>query len=413
MESFAKYAFNKSHAAAYALISYRTAYLKARYPREYYASLITSVLSSTDKLLEYTEECSKLGIKVLPPDVNRSFDYFSVDENNIRFGLLALKNVGRSLITSIVEEREKNGLYTDFADFIYRLRNADINKRQIEALIKVGAFSSFGKTRAQLMKVYEMAVDSALSISRTTRNGQLDITSLLIDDSSEIGIKIDYPSASEFKLEELLIMEKEIAGMFFSGHILDSYHKHIMELNPVRILDVIGNQDNIAGYRDKQKVKVAGIITKKTIKRTKNNDDMAFLTLEDETGEIELIAFPKQYVLYSDAFNVKDVVFVTGTTTIKDEEPCKIIVDTSQIVLLNEEYDKARRKLYLKVDSINSPIVQQIIDILKEYNGETEIIFFDASTKKYIKSLELKIDVDENVINALKMILGENNVILK
>lgn len=413
MESFAKYAFNKSHAAAYALISYRTAYLKARYPREYYASLITSVLSSTDKLLEYIEECSKLGIKVLAPDVNKSYEYFSVDDNNIRFGLLALKNVGRSLITSIVEEREKNGSYKDFADFIYRLRNADINKRQIEALIKVGAFSSFGKTRSQLIKVYEMAIDSALSISRTTRNGQLDITSLLVDDSTELGIKIDYPPASEFKLEELLIMEKEIAGMFFSGHILTSYKKHLDELKPVRIIDVLGNQDNIQGFRDKQKVKIAGIITRKTIKRTKNNDDMAFITLEDETGEIELIVFPRQYMTYSEAFNVKDVVFVTGTTSIKDEEPCKIIVDTSQIVLLNEEYDRVRRKLYLKVDSINSPIVQQIIDILKEYTGETEIIFFDSNTKKYIKSLELKIDADENVINALKMILGENNVILK
>ncbi len=413
MESFAKYAFNKSHAAAYALISYRTAYLKARYPREYYASLITSVLSSTDKLLEYIEECSRLGIKVLPPDVNRSFEYFSVDENNIRFGLLALKNVGRSLISSIVEEREKSGPYKDFADFIYRLRNADINKRQIEALIKVGAFSCFGKTRAQLMKVYEMAIDSAVSISRTTRNGQLDITSLLVDDSSELGIKIDYPPATEFKLEELLIMEKEIAGMFFSGHILDSYQKHISELKPVRILDVIGNQDTIPGYRDKQKVKLAGIITRKTIKRTKNNDDMAFITLEDESGEIELIAFPRQYVLYSEAFNVKDVVFVTGTTTIKDEEPCKIIVDTSQRVLLNEEYEKSRRKLYLKVDSINSQIVVQIIELLKQYSGDTEIVFFDASTKKYIKSLEIKIDIDDNVLNALKMVLGEENVILK
>ena len=389
MESFAKYAFNKSHAAAYALISYRTAYLKARYPREYYASLITSVLGSTDKLLEYIDECSRMGIKVLAPDVNRSFEYFSVDDNNIRYGLLALKNVGRSLISSIVEERERNGLYKDFADFIYRLRAADINKKQIEALIKVGAFASFGKTRAQLLKVYELAVDAATSISRSTRGGQLDITSLLADDEASIGITIDYPSAREFKLEELLLMEKEIAGMFFSGHILDSYKNHINDLNAIRILDVVGNQDSIPGYMDKQKVNVVGIVTKKTIKRTKNEDEMAFITLEDESGEIELIVFPKQYIKYSDVFNVKDVIFVSGTTTIKDDEPCKIIVDSAMRVMLNEEYieSKNKKRLFLKVDSIKSPLVRQIVDLLKQYEGDSEIVFYDSSQKKYIKSL--------------------------
>ena len=415
MESFAKYAFNKSHAAAYALISYRTAYLKARYPREYYASLITSVLGSTDKLLEYIDECSRMGIKVLAPDVNRSFEYFSVDDNNIRYGLLALKNVGRSLISSIVEERERNGLYKDFADFIYRLRAADINKKQIEALIKVGAFASFGKTRAQLLKVYELAVDAATSISRSTRGGQLDITSLLADDEASIGITIDYPSAREFKLEELLLMEKEIAGMFFSGHILDSYKNHINDLNAIRILDVVGNQDSIPGYMDKQKVNVVGIVTKKTIKRTKNEDEMAFITLEDESGEIELIVFPKQYIKYSDVFNVKDVIFVSGTTTIKDDEPCKIIVDSAMRVMLNEEYieSKNKKRLFLKVDSIKSPLVRQIVDLLKQYEGDSEIVFYDSSQKKYIKSLEVKINLDETVIEALKTVLGEDNVVLK
>ena len=239
MESFAKYAFNKSHAAAYALISYRTAYLKARYPREYYASLITSVLGSVDKMTEYIEECSKIGIKILQPDVNFSQTNFSVDNGNIRFGLMALKNVGRSLINSIIEEREKNGKYTSFEDFIYRLREADINKRQIEALIKVGAFTSLGKTRSQLIKVFEGAVEAALSISRSTRGGQLDMTSLMGDeDLKEATFKIDYPNVKEFDSNELLLMEKEIAGLFFSGHILDSYSKHVNDIKPRKILSI-------------------------------------------------------------------------------------------------------------------------------------------------------------------------------
>ena len=414
MESFAKYAFNKSHAAAYALISYRTAYLKARYSREYYAALITSVLGSADKLSEYIEECSKLGIKILPPDVNRSIETFSVDDNNIRFGLLALKGIGRSLINSIVTEREKNGEYKDFADFIYRLREADINKKQIEALIRVGAFSSFGKTRAQLLKVYELAVDSALSITRGTKGGQLDMTSLFSDDG-DTSIKIEYPNASEFNTEELLLMEKEISGMFFSGHILDSYEMHIKELNPVRILDVVGNQDNIEGYMDKQKVKVVGIITQRTLKRTKNDDNMAFISLEDDSGEVELIAFPRQFIRYSEALNLKDVICVSGTTSIKDDEPCKIIIETAERLLLNEEYIKKtkKEKLYLKVDSLKSPMVLEVISLLKSFTGDTEIVFYDSSQKKYVKSSDISINADDSIIQALKAVLGENNVILK
>lgn len=415
MESFAKYAFNKSHAAAYALISYRTAYLKARYPREYYASLITSVLGSTDKVLEYIEECSKIGIKVLAPCVNRSYEEFSVDGSNIRFGLLALKNVGRSLIYSIVDEREKNGEYKDFEDFIYRLREADLNKRQVETLIKVGAFSCFGKNRSQLLKVYELAVDGALSISRTTKDGQLDMSALMGEDNSESAIKIDYPDVPDFPQSELLRMEKEIAGMFFSGNILDSYGKHVKELKPVRILDVIGNQDDIEGFRDKQPVKLAGIITQRTVKKTKNEDHMAFVKFEDESGEIELIVFPKQYFRCSDILNVGNIVFVSGTTTIKDEEPCKVIVDKAEMLLLDNEYDKQMKKtkLYLKVETVKSQLVMEIIELLKSYSGDTEIIFFDATDKKYVKPANLTISIDENVISALKTILGEENVVLK
>lgn len=416
MESFAKYAFNKSHAAAYAIISYRTAYLKARYPQEYYASLITSVLGSVDKMMEYIEECSKKGIKILQPDVNYSQTSFSVDKGNIRFGLLALKNVGRSLINSIIEEREKNGKYKSFEDFIYRLRGADINKRQIEALIKVGAFTSLGKNRSQLIKVYENAVESALSISRATQGGQLDMTSLMGEnDLKETSIKITYPDVKEFEQNELLLMEKEIAGLFFSGHILDSYSKHIVEIKPQKILSIIGNQEDIKGALDKEKVKIVGIITARTIKKTKNDDNMAFVKIEDASGEIEVIVFPKQYVRHSDILSVGKVVYLSGSVTLKDDEPSKIIMETGEILVNNDNYVKESKqsRLYLKVESVASKDVTDIIELLKEFKGDTEVIFYDAQHKKYVKSAEIKINVDNNVISALKMLLGDNNVILK
>jgi DNA polymerase-3 subunit alpha len=210
-------------------------------------------------------------------------------------------------------------------------------------------------------------------------------------------------------------MEKEIAGMFFSGNILDSYGKHVKELKPVRIIDVLGNQDDIVGYRDKQSAKLVGIITQRTIKKTKNEDHMAFVRLEDESGEIELIVFPKQYLRCSDILNVGNVIFVSGTTSIKDEEPCKLIVDKAQIMLSNEEYDKQekKQKLYLKVDSVKSKLVYDIIELLKGFSGDTEIIFYDATEKKYVRPANLTISVDENVVFALKSILGEENVVLK
>ncbi len=416
MESFAKYAFNKSHAAAYAVISYRTAYLKARYPKEYYASLITSVLGSVDKMTEYIEECSKKGIKILQPDVNFSQTTFSVDSGNIRFGLLALKNVGRSLTNSIISEREKNGKYESFEDFIYRLREADINKRQIEALIKVGAFTSLGKNRSQLMKVYEKAIENAMSISRSTRGGQLDMMSLMGDDNViDNSIKLEYPDVKEFDKNELLLMEKDISGLFFSGHILDAYSKHIESIKPRTVLSIVGNQDDIIGARDKEKVKIVGIVTSRVMKKTKKDDNMAFVKVEDATGEIEVIVFPNQFIKHADILNVGKVISVSGTATIKDDDPCKVIMDSGEILTDNDNFieEKKIQKLYIKVETVKSEMVKSIIDLLKEYKGETEVIFYDASEKKYVKSTEIKINVDDNVIFALKNLLGENNVILK
>ena len=413
MESFAKYAFNKSHAAAYAFISYRTAYLKANYPKEYYASLITSVLGSTDKMTEYIDECGKVGIRVLPPNINYSDVNFSVENNDIRFGLLALKNVGVSFISSIVEERNRNGLFESFDDFVYRLKDSDINKRQVEALIKAGAFDVFGKKRSQLFRVYEAAIDGAHSISRTTANGQLDITQLMTgDEIASTMPKTDYPDIPEFNMKDLLLFEREFLGLCFSGHILDSYDKHLAVLKP-REINTILSDDYL---RDRTPVSVAGLITSRTVKKTKNDENMAFVKISDSYGEIELIVFPKVFSQFSSFLTVDNVIFVEGQISLKDEEPTKVILTSCKTVLSNNEFStekKASSKMYLKVKSIKEPIVNEIIELLKEYSGDTEIIFYDSETKKYVKASNLTISASEDVVFALKAILGDDAVILK
>ena len=414
MESFAKYAFNKSHAAAYAVISYRTAYLKCKYPKEYYASLITSVLGNVGKIIEYIEECEKLGIKVLPPDVNHSDVNFSVEENSVRFGLLALKNVGRNFISAIVNERIQNGQFKDFDDFLYRLKGSDMNKRQLEALIKGGVFDSFGKTRLQLFSVYEDALNAMQRISKSTQNGQLDIMQFLSAEEVEETIpKIDYPEPIEFDIKDKLLYEREILGMCFSGHILDSYSKHLNELSPSKLTEILNNPD----IKDRTSVNVAGLVVQKTVKKTKNDENMAFVKLADSCGEIELVVFPKAYLKYSDQINTDNVIFVTGQISLSDEQEPKIIVNTIENVMQNQFYKKSpinsTSKLYLKVQAIDSNVVTEIISLLKEYTGDTEIVFYDLSKKKYIRANNVKISVNQNIISALKMILGEDAVVLK
>ena len=413
MESFAKYAFNKSHAAAYAIISYRTAYLKANFQKEYYASLITSVLGSTDKVNEYIEECGKAGIRVLPPDINYSDVIFSVENNNIRFGLLALKNVGRNFITSIVEERMANGKFESFDDFVYRLKDSDINKRQVEALIKSGSFDSLGKFRSQLYRVYEAAIDGAHSISKTTANGQLDITQLMTGEEIANTIpKIDYPDIPEFLMKDMLLFEREILGLCFSGHILDSYDKHLSVLKPKEISKIISDET----LRDKSPVSIAGLIISKSVKKTKSDENMAFIKVSDSYGEIEVIVFPKAYQQYSSLLFNDNVLFIEGTLSLKDEEMPKVILGSCQSVLPNNEFDvqkKVESKLYLKVDSVSNPIVSEIISLLSEFSGDTQIIFFDSTTKKYVKASNLSISVSSDVLSALKAILGDDAVVLK
>ena len=419
--SFANYAFNKSHAAAYALISYRTAYLKAHYPCEYMAALITSVLGNMTKLAEYISECGKYNIKVLPPDINQSRLLFYPHDNNIIFGLLALKNVGRQFIEGILVERDINGKYESFEDFISRASQYDINKRMIESLIKVGAFDKLGVYRSQLLASYEAIIDTEQQKNRNNLSGQLDMFSAF-SAVPAMKLKFKYPDIPERPAKEKLKMEKEVAGMYFSGNLLDSYSEHIAELSPAKISDVIDNDD----ITDRQYIKLAGMITSVTLKTTKRNDRMAFITVEDKYGEIECIFFANQLTRHADIVAEDNAICVEGNISLREDEPPKLIVNKA--ILLNEngtqhksskvtrkikkELPKSFSKIYLRFTSLNCDEIKQVATLVANNAGSTDVIFYDTSTKSYHpynKSINLNIDIYNYLID----ILGEENVVPK
>ena len=301
MVGFAKYAFNKSHATAYGIISYQTAYLKAHYPAEYFAALLTSVLDNTGKVREYIADAQKFGVSVLPPDINISGESFTTDGKNIRFGLLAIKNVGNTFAKSVIKCRSASK-FISFSDFVGRMMNFELNKRTVESLIKCGVFDSLGIPRSALINSYEAILDAEHERARNNISGQMD----LFADNTAVGVEATYnfPDIPEFSLRELLLLEKESSGMYFSGHMIDSYSKHITAINPDKISEILEEslEENTASvkYNDKAQVKITGIITSKRTKVTKTGDTMAFLTVEDRYAEIEVIVFADSDQFYSD-----------------------------------------------------------------------------------------------------------------
>ena len=340
MASFANYAFNKAHAAAYSVISYRSAYLKAHYTAEYMAALLTSVLGNQVKSVEYINECSHFGISVLPPDINGSRVTFSTDRENgnIRFGMLALKNVGKQMLEAIIKERQDGGRFTSFDNFVERMSTVtDLNKRQVEALIKCGAFDGLGLFRSQLLSAYETIIDNIQQKSRNNPAGQMDMFSMGMGNFDVPSF--EYPDIPEYGMREKLLMEKDASGMYFSGHMLDNYSKHVDELDSITTAELCEkSEDGELVYSDKDRVKLVGIITSVSLKTTKNDDRMAFFTLEDKFGETECIVFPKKYnEFYADIF-VDSAIYVEGTVSIKDDDQPKILINNLTPLVENERF---------------------------------------------------------------------------
>ena len=418
MLGFAKYAFNKSHATAYGIISYRTAYLKAHYPAEYFSALLTSVLDNTQKLKEYIADAQKHGVKVLPPDINASCEDFTVVGEDIRYGLLAIKNVGRQFAAAVVAERGSSK-YKSFDEFVRRLSGADINKRTLESLIKCGVFDSLGVTRSALISCYENIVDSEHEKNRNNVSGQMDMFSLVSENVADSGY--NYPDIPEYSLKELLLLEKESSGTYFSGHMIDNYSKHAESLTVDRISDILADTDEEntnpnPKYRDRQTVTVAGIITAKRTKTVKNGDVMAFIKLEDRFGEIEVIIFARQYAKISaEVFN-ENAVSITGTISVEEGEGAKILLSSLEPLKSNSEFSREAEKqcrIFIKVTSITDNLINKITRISLLNPGSAEVIVFDASTKKYSALKGVRISSEESVISRLASIFGEENIVVK
>ena len=416
MASFASYAFNKSHAASYAVLTYQTAYLKTHYMAEYMAALLTSVLGDFGKTAEYIGECTKAKIEVLPPHVNESIASFGTAGGKIRFGLLALKGVGRLFVDQIIAERKQNGIFTSFEDFITRMGGYDLNKRQVESLIKSGAFDGMGAYRSQLLASYEKIIENAQSKNRSEIDGQIDFFSLMSEAVTAAPVRFEYPDIPEFPLREKLMLEKECSGMYFSGHILNDYSKNIDALDADLIADIYSafEEDGDGGYKDRQTVTVAGMITKKTVKNTKSGEAMAFVLIEDKTAEIEAVVFARQYERFADLLLPETPVAVRGTISIKDEEKPKILLNDCKILLPNADYVAEKtQKLYLRVASVEDPQTAQALALIGQPKDGAEIVLYDRTTKQYVKAVGRRAAVTDALLEQLVMLLGKENVAVK
>ncbi len=420
MLGFAKYAFNKSHATAYGIISYRTAYLKAHYPAEYFTALLTSVLDNAGKVREYIADASRFGVKVLPPDINQSSEYFSSDGKNIRFGLLAIKNVGRNFAAAVINNR-RDGEYRSFDGFISRMIDYDLNKRTVEYLIKCGAFDGLGTPRSALIKCYESIIDSEHDRSKNNISGQMDLFSP-VGGASGASVKYSYPDIPEYPIRELLLLEKESSGMYFSGHLIDGYSRHLESVRPEKIseiLDSAGEEaDGNCKYKDRDQVKIAGIITSKRTKVTKNGDVMAFLTLEDRYGEIEVIVFAKSYGKYADILADDAAVVINGNVSTEEGEAPRILLSAASRLIPDAEYNQSAQKnkepkLYIKVNSLSDDRINAIKRISVLNRGNANVVLYDNSRKKYCVLKDALIDPSDRVIARLSTLFGAESVILK
>ena len=426
MADFAKYAFNKSHATAYAVITYRTAYLKKHYPAAYFAALLTSVLGSQTKIAEYIAEAGRRGIRVLPPDINESRLLFTVCGENIRFGLLALKNVGRNYAEYVVEERNRNGKYRSFENFLSRTAEGDINRRQVEALIKCGAFDTLGIFRSRLVATYEQQLDAVQARQRSNLTGQVD---MFATQSDVADTPYSYPDIPEYSAKERLLLEKESSGMYFSGHLLDDYTEDIAGRRHEEIADILSALEEdtpTASYREKERVCLCGIIAAKTVKTTKKGDAMAFLTLEDRYASMEIIVFPKQLGEYAALLQEGVAVAVTGQLSLREEEGAKLLAASFEALQSNaqktagkpqtapeKKNESGKQKLYLKVGRLDSPDAREALDILKLSPGACPVLFYETASGRYVSPKGVTADPAAMTLGALRALLGSENVVLR
>ncbi len=409
MIDFAKYAFNKSHAAAYAVVAYQTAYLKCHYPEEFMAALITSVLDRTDKVSEYIAHCRKLGIRILPPDINEGYSEFSVSDGAIRYGLSALKSVGRPVIDAIVEERELRGPYKDLKDFVSRLSNKEVNKRTIESFIKSGALDNFGVNRRQMMMVYTKVLDQVNQEKKSAMSGQMSLLDFLGEEEKK-DFDVRYPDVEEYVKEEKLAYEKEVLGVYVSGHPLQDYQDLMHRNVDVTTLDFLPDgETGETVAKDQILYIIGGMVAAKTIKLTKNNQNMAFITLEDLLGTIEIVVFPKKYEQYRQYLEQDSKIFVYGRASISEDEG-KMLLE--KVV----PFSQVPKKLYLQCENKNDYLQKEsaIYSVVDNHGGESEVIVV-LKEEKQMKPLgrQFGVAVTEELLSDMQKLLGEGNIVVK
>ena len=406
MIDFAKYAFNKSHAAAYAVVSYQTAFLKYYYPVEFMAALMTSVIEMPTKVAEYILVCRQMGIRILPPDINRGMYGFSVDNGAIRYGLSAIKSIGRPVIEAIVKERTENGEYTSLKNFIER-NISQVNKRAIENFIKAGALDCLEGNRRQKMVVFPQIVDSINQNKKNTMAGQLSLFDIVREEDKK-DFEIQMPPMEEYEKELLLNFEKEVLGIYLSGHPLESYRDVMEKTISAKTSDFQPDEDTgIPSVFDGQKVVVGGMITDKTIKYTKNNKVMAFITLEDLVGTVEVVVFPRDYEKSQSLINEEAKVFIQGRVSAEDDKPSKLILEKIR------SFEDIPRELWIQFQNKEEygEKEQQLLSDIKESPGNDTVVIFLKDVKAMKKLPPVyHVKTEESWLSSMRKKYGESNV---
>ena len=373
MIDFAKYAFNKSHAAAYAVVSYQTAYLKCYYPIEFMAALMTSVIDNSTKVSEYIYTCRKMGIEILPPDINEGEAEFTVDQGKIRYALSAIKGLGRPVIDEMVRERKENGRFTTLKDFASRLSGKEVNKRTIESLIKAGALSSLKGTRKQLMMVYVQVLDAVAQDKKNAITGQMSLFDFAMSEEEKETYDIPLPDVGEYDKDQLLAFEKEVLGIYVSGHPLEEYEALLQKNVTNSTLDfILDAETNVVKVPDNAQVTIGGIITSKTVKTTRTNSMMAFITIEDLFGVVEVIIFPKDYEKYKALLVEDNKVLIRGKATVEEEKDAKLIC--SEII----PFEDVPRSLWIKYPDVATFTAdeEKLYELLQNFDGNNKVVIY-------------------------------------
>ena len=429
---FANYAFNKAHAVCYAVVAYQTAWFKLHHPREYMAALLTSVLDSAEKVSEYINECRDMGIALLPPDVNRSRDSFTVEPEGIRFGLVAIKNIGRGFIQAVVRERERGGDFTGFQDFCERMYDSDINKRAVENLIRAGAFDGFGARRSQLIAVHDKLLDSIGASRRQNVEGQLDFFGMSSGATQRRSVEMILPDIPEYAPEELMRQEKEVTGLYLSGHPMAGYRDVARRAGAVHIAAInedFAQEGGPTSFQDEQRITVAGIVTAYRTKATRSGSLMAYATVEDDTASIELLCFSRTLEKYGRLLGEGSAVLIQGKLSVRDEKPPQILCDEVRSLTGHQsgggpgpEPSVPERQgrpgvqvlegkvLWLRVPSKSHPALAHINRVISMFPGQTpaRLVFTDTGKRMGTTCL-----LGKSLVEELVEALGKENVVIQ